>query len=171
MSGVRVQCDGTQAFRYRTDAEGIHYSPRLVVPGTLLSLDWLNKQDVPREDYEIIWVELYDRVVPDALEYADAVITCGQRGRYHKHIGYNIGLLEARGDVVTVCDSDAVFPPDFISSIETAFGTGEGATEKSLVLKCITRGGPVRHIPTVCGISPSWASTNGIRFGKMSAPA
>jgi len=85
------------------------------------SLDWLMKQNVPRKDYEIIWVELYDRVIPDAMKKADVVITCGQKGMYHKHVGYNAGLLHAKGQVICVCDSDAVFSPDFISSIINAF--------------------------------------------------
>ncbi|MBI5599472.1 MAG: glycosyltransferase [Deltaproteobacteria bacterium] len=98
------------------------------------ALDWLSKQDVPREEYEIIWVELYDRVVPEAMEKADVVITCGQKGRYHKHAGYNAGLLKARGEVITVCDSDAVFPPDFITSIKEKFNLGRGRDPKSIVL-------------------------------------
>jgi hypothetical protein len=81
------------------------------------ALDWLNKQDVPRDSYEIIWVELYDRVIPEATEKADVVITCNQKGMYHKHMGYNVGLLESKGEIITICDSDAVFPPDFVTSV------------------------------------------------------
>ena len=55
------------------------------------------------------------------MEQADVVITCGQKGLYHKHRGYNIGLLHARGAITVICDSDAVYPPGFISSILTAF--------------------------------------------------
>ena len=39
------------------------------------TLDWLSHQTVPREQYELIWVELYDRVVPEVLEKADWLIT------------------------------------------------------------------------------------------------
>ena len=81
------------------------------------SLDWLNRQNVPRDQYELIWIELYERVVPVVMEKADVVITCGQQGLYHKHLGYNIGLLYAKGNVITICDSDAVFPENFIASI------------------------------------------------------
>ena len=79
------------------------------------SLDWLNRQDAPRDQYEIIWVELFNRVVPAAMELADVVITCRQKGLYHKHHGYNIGLLQARGAITVICDSDAIYPPGFIS--------------------------------------------------------
>jgi cellulose synthase/poly-beta-1,6-N-acetylglucosamine synthase-like glycosyltransferase len=99
------------------------------------ALDWLNKQDVPRDSYEIIWVELYDRVVPEAMEKADVVITCNQKGMYHKHKGYNVGLLESKGEIITICDSDAVFPPDFIASVIHQFYPAAEASEpRPLVL-------------------------------------
>jgi len=99
------------------------------------TLDWLNRQNVDRNRYEIIWVELYDRVVDVALDKSDTMITCGQRGLYHKHLGYNIGLLHSRGKLVTVCDSDAVFPGNFIQSLLSSFELDNGhAQPKSLVL-------------------------------------
>ena len=98
------------------------------------ALEWLLRQDAPRESYELIWIELYDRVVPEAMEYADAVITLGQRGVYQKHMAYNIGLLEAQGSVLTICDSDAVFPPDFIDSIVQYFKLTESERTSSHVL-------------------------------------
>ena len=100
----------------------------------LQALLWLNKQNVPREHYELIWIELFDRVVQEALDKADVVITCGQKGLYHKHIGYNIGLLHSKGKIITICDSDAVFPPDFIDSIIKSFNFTDGSTPDSLVL-------------------------------------
>jgi hypothetical protein len=90
------------------------------------TLDWLHKQDVPKDQYELIWVELHDRVEREVMEKADVVITCNQRGTYHKHVGYNIGLLQARGTLICVCDSDAVFPPDFVSSVFRSFRLGAG---------------------------------------------
>lgn len=92
------------------------------------ALRWLPEQDVAREKYELIWVEVFGRVVPEAMEHADVVITCGQAGMYHKHEAYNVGVLHARGQVVTICDSDAVFTPDFVSSIIDSFNL-EGAGE------------------------------------------
>ncbi len=98
------------------------------------TLDWLLRQDVPKAEYELIWVELYRRTVPEVLDNADVVITCNQRGMYHKHKGYNIGLLHARGEVIVVCDSDAVFPRDFVSSIYRMFKMENGAAPIPLVL-------------------------------------
>lgn len=98
------------------------------------ALKWLQRQDVPRHEYELIWIELYDRVLPEALEFADVVVTLGQKGMYHKHVGYNVGLLLARGKIITVCDSDAVFPEHFIRSITTAFHDERTGEDRSLVL-------------------------------------
>jgi hypothetical protein len=98
------------------------------------ALDYLSRQTVPRDRYELIWIELYDRVIPEAMEKADMVMTCGQRGLYHKHFGYNTGLLQARGRIITICDSDAVFPPSFIESIIRSFEADSPGELRPLVL-------------------------------------
>lgn len=98
------------------------------------TLDWLLAQNVPKDQYELIWIELFDRVIPEVIEKADLVINCNQRGKYHKHKGYNIGVLRSRGDLVCICDSDAVFPPDFVESVFRAFGTDGGSPPIPLVL-------------------------------------
>jgi hypothetical protein len=98
------------------------------------ALNWLSMQDVPRATYELIWLDLYDRVVPEAMEKADIVITCRQKGMYHKHMGYNIGLLHSRGRIITVCDSDAVFPPNFVSSIVSTLNCNDSGGPSPLVL-------------------------------------
>ena len=98
------------------------------------TLDWLRQQNVPKDQYELIWVELYDRVIDEVMEKADVVITCNQRGTYHKHLGYNVGLLHARGELICVCDSDAVFPSDFVQSVFTTFQIEEKRPAMPLVL-------------------------------------
>jgi len=98
------------------------------------ALGWLAKQTVPRDQYELIWVELYDRVVPEVMEGADVLICCNQKGVYHKHVGYNIGMLQARGELITICDSDAVFPRDFVESVFLQFYTEGRAEPRPLVL-------------------------------------
>lgn len=98
------------------------------------SLDWLSKQNVPRDKYEIIWVEFYRRVIPEVMKKADVVITCEGNGLYHKHVGLNAGILYARGQIVTMCDSDVVFPPNFIESIIHMFSIDNAIESQSLVL-------------------------------------
>lgn len=98
------------------------------------SLRWLAEQSIRRDQYELIWVELYDRIVPEVQSKADVLITCGQRGLYHKHEGYNAGLLASRGTIVTICDSDAIFPEQFIESIHSSFHLDADPAGKPLVL-------------------------------------
>lgn len=85
------------------------------------ALEWLQKQSVDRDIYELIWIELYDRVSDEAMEMGDVVITCSQTGMYHKHYGYNVGMLHSRGAIINISDSDAVFPHDFMESVLTCF--------------------------------------------------
>lgn len=86
------------------------------------TLDWLNSQSVDRTLYELIWIDLYERVVPEVVEKADIVATCQQKGMYHKHKGYNVGFLLSKGRIVIVCDSDAVFPPNFVQKVLERYG-------------------------------------------------
>ena len=86
------------------------------------ALDWLNQQTVARDQYELIWVELRDRRVPEVAAKVDRLLTLGQKGLYRKHLGHNAGLAQARGRVVTMCDGDAVYPPGFVASVLAAFG-------------------------------------------------
>ena len=85
------------------------------------TLDWLSAQTVPRDQYEIIWVECYTRELEDVRAKVDELITLGQEGLYHKHKAMNAGLAVAQGRIVTLCDSDAVYPPDFVASVLNSF--------------------------------------------------
>jgi len=86
------------------------------------ALDWLNsRQDVPRDTYELLWVEAYHRVAPEVLDHVDQYLVCGQTGAYHKHAAWNAAVLQARGALITLCDSDAVFHPGFVRSILDSF--------------------------------------------------
>ncbi len=87
------------------------------------AVEWLSQQSVSRDRYELIWVELRDRVVPQVAERVDHLLTLNNtEPLYHKHKAINAGLAKASGRIVTMCDSDAVFPPDFVESVIEAFG-------------------------------------------------
>jgi glycosyltransferase involved in cell wall biosynthesis len=91
------------------------------------SLDYLNRQTTPRDDYELLWIEFYDHV-PDGLhkkvatlEHAGLpgldqwiVIGAPRDVLFHKHFAYNVGIALAQGDICVICDSDAMFPEDFV---------------------------------------------------------
>lgn len=85
------------------------------------ALDWLAQQTVPREKYELIWVEWGSRVVPVVKDKADHFLALGKSGLYHKHEAINAGLAQSTGRIVTMCDSDAVFPAEFVESVIGAF--------------------------------------------------
>lgn len=98
-------------------------------------LDYLNHQTIPREEYEIIWIEYYSRC---AKEIALGLKRCARfnahpildkwilmqmpsRVYYHKHLMYNVGILASSGQIVTICDSDAMVRESFVESIIKAF--------------------------------------------------
>jgi hypothetical protein len=95
------------------------------------ALHYLNRQTAPRDDYELIWIEFYDRK-PQGLR--DLVAACSgpvldkwlvlgypNDVIFHKHRCYNIGILAAAGEVCVICDSDAIFRPTFIENLIHAF--------------------------------------------------
>ncbi len=102
---------------------------------SLHTIDYLNEQTAPRDQYEIIWVEYYAEHRPELRTQIDAARARGQRppvdtyailgmprsAYYHKHLLYNAGLLLARGDIVCICDSDAIVRPTFVASVLRQF--------------------------------------------------
>jgi hypothetical protein len=99
------------------------------------SLDYLNNQTIPREQYEIIWIEYYSRRPAEIEERLtvqanegghpaiDRWIVMGmpEDVYYHKHLMYNIGIIASKGEIICFCDSDAVFGRTFVESIIKAF--------------------------------------------------
>jgi hypothetical protein len=98
------------------------------------SLQYLNWQSVDRELYELIWIEFYERkpkVLHEAVEAAEQagkplvdkliVMNHPKNFIFHKHRMYNLGVVVAEGEICVICDSDAMFTPNFIQRIITAF--------------------------------------------------
>lgn len=102
---------------------------------SLHTLDFLAEQDVPREWYEIVWIEYFNRRdaelqrrIDDARreETADPVdawivMQMPENVCHHKHLMYNVGIVASRGELVCFCDSDAMMRPGFVRSILDAF--------------------------------------------------
>lgn len=89
-------------------------------------LDYLSRQTVDRDDFEVIIVEFYSRVSDAAEQYRDQIDTwvtldTPEGCYYHKHLMYNAGLLLARAEIVMIGDADAMVKPSFIASILAAF--------------------------------------------------
>lgn len=103
------------------------------------SLFYLNSQTVPRDQYEILWIEYYHRVAPEIHQYlyqsaingsppaVDQWIVMGipENIYYHKHLMNNIGVLAARGEIICICDSDAIFSPTFVQSVLQTFSANQ----------------------------------------------
>ncbi|MBI4242883.1 MAG: glycosyltransferase [Planctomycetes bacterium] len=96
--------------------------------------DYLDNQTVPRDRYEIIWIEYY-KAIPKSME--EKIEKSLKEGRpildtwiivemprdihYHKHLMYNMGIIATSGEIITFCDSDAIVKPTFVESIINAF--------------------------------------------------
>ena len=98
-------------------------------------LDYLQNQTVPRDQYEIVWIEYYNR---QASEIEKKLRQCELSGKapildqwvllevpqdvhFHKHLMYNTGIFLSRGRVVVVCDSDAMMRETFVQTIIDSF--------------------------------------------------
>ncbi len=98
-------------------------------------LDYLQKQDMSRDRYEVIWIEYYGRRVNGIRERIDSaslenmpapvdvwcVMDMSRSLYYHKHLMYNLGLVLSKGDIVCFCDSDAAVRSTFVESIIKSF--------------------------------------------------
>ncbi|MBI4640504.1 MAG: tetratricopeptide repeat protein [Candidatus Tectomicrobia bacterium] len=96
-------------------------------------LHYLGQQTIPRDQYEIIWIEYYQRVSPEITEglqgsedqppIVDQWVVLGmpETAYYHKHLMYNVGLVLSRGEIVIFCDSDAMVKPTFVETIIRTF--------------------------------------------------
>jgi hypothetical protein len=108
-------------------------NPRL----SLILLDWsvresfhllhyLARQDLPRDAFEVLVIEYYSRVSEAVRKFegeVDTWLLLEMPGDcyYHKHLMYNAGIVLARGEILVICDSDAMVKPSFIRAILEAF--------------------------------------------------
>jgi len=98
-------------------------------------LDYLREQDVPRDWFEVLWVEYFDRAAPQiAQRIAQATaerrippvdrwiaLDMPRTAYYHKHVMYNLGVLASRGELVMIGDSDAMVTPRFVRTLIETF--------------------------------------------------
>lgn len=89
-------------------------------------LDYLGRQDVDRDLFEVVIIEYYSRVSDAIRSFEDQVdswlvLEMPEECYYHKHLMYNAGIVTARGDICVICDSDAMVKEGFIRAIITEF--------------------------------------------------
>lgn len=76
------------------------------------------RQDFSEDDYEVLWIEFYDRVHPDVLaeERVRAVTLDNPPDvTYHSSKCFNRGIREASGEILVIPDADQIARPDFLS--------------------------------------------------------
>jgi len=111
--------------------------PRARARVSFILLDWsvresphiihyLRDQTVVPDDIEVIYLEFYDRLFEGLRAYEDrvdiwAALEMPRDVYYHKHLMYNAGILLASGDIVVVCDLDALVRPGFVERIIRGF--------------------------------------------------
>lgn len=89
---------------------------------------YLNRQNANRKDYEVIWMELYDKENPILKEYKDKgildkyIILKQPISQYYKWPSLlNEAILQSEGDILCIMDGDAICSPNFVSSIISSF--------------------------------------------------
>lgn len=102
------------------------------------SLHYLNQQTVSRDQYELIWLEFYGR---KPLKLQEMVFRQGTEAPlldqwilagydpdtiFNKHRLYNLGLLTSQGKYCIICDSDAIFLPNFVAKVLEGFAQTPG---------------------------------------------
>lgn len=83
-------------------------------------IDSLNNQTLPKEDYELIWVEYYDDVKKDLREKSGLrIITLDNPAEkeYHSSYCFNEGIMQSRGEVLVIPDADVMVEPSFLETI------------------------------------------------------
>jgi hypothetical protein len=86
------------------------------------AIDFFCKQSIPPEDYELIWVEYYDKVNPvlkaEIDKYPHArIITLNRTGIYHSSYCFNAGIAASRGELILLPDADIVVETDFLEQV------------------------------------------------------
>lgn len=89
-------------------------------------LHYLRRQTVPQDRFEIIYLEFYSRQFEGLRPYQDrvdvwAALEMPENLYYAKHLMYNAGVALARGEIIVICDLDALVRETFIERIIRAF--------------------------------------------------
>ncbi len=93
----------------------------------------LTRQTLPRDDFEVIVVDVFDRLSPTLTEFADTAIACGQSEYlYNRNAAFNTALANASGAFVAIFDRDTDLPGDTLESLLREFE--DGAAENLLVV-------------------------------------
>lgn len=86
------------------------------------SVDFFGNQTFPKDEYELLWVEYYDKVNPYLAEkiskYSNfQIITLKRGGGYHSSYCFNAGILGSQGELLVIPDADQVVESNFLEIV------------------------------------------------------
>jgi hypothetical protein len=113
--------------------ESTRTHPRL----SLILLDWgvresfhllhyLKDQTSSRDIFEVVLIEYYDAVSKPAKRFESDIDTwilleMPANCYYHKHLMYNAGVVQSKGEILMFADSDAMVRPTFVQTVLQTF--------------------------------------------------
>lgn len=80
----------------------------------------LNNQTFPKEDFEMLWVEFYNKANTKLKENGNVrIIVLGNSSEkeYHSSYCFNEGIRQSRGEVLVIPDADVLVEPSFLETI------------------------------------------------------
>ena len=84
----------------------------------IFGAEYFSNQTFPEKEYEIIWVEYYDRANRFLDQYHRIkVVELKKKDVYHSSYCFNAGIKEARGEVLVIPDADVLVERDFLSNV------------------------------------------------------
>jgi hypothetical protein len=125
----RIRADGQQGGVYHKRRPRIAPRVRLSIVissiggrGVMKMLRGLANQTIARVDFEVIYVETMDVLVPGACALADTVLTLAQDTFLtYRSVALNEGLAAVNGDVVAFVDPRTELRRDFVARILECF--------------------------------------------------
>lgn len=84
------------------------------------AIDFFHNQTF--DDFELLWVEYYDRIDPRLQEKLDKrpnfrSLPLGKQGIYHSSYCFNAGVIASRADLVVIVDGDVAVENDFVRRV------------------------------------------------------
>jgi glycosyltransferase involved in cell wall biosynthesis len=84
----------------------------------IFAAEYFSKQSFPNDEYEVIWIEYYDKPNRRLVEVPKVKVTAlGRHGIYHPSYCFNRGIEEATGEVIVLPDADVVVEEDFLEVV------------------------------------------------------
>ncbi len=83
----------------------------------IFGAEYFTKQDFPKNEFEVIWVEFYKKANPNLYKIKDLkIISLGNKENtvYHSSYCFNEGIKQAKGELLIIPDADVIVEPDFV---------------------------------------------------------